>query len=103
MIIEVRTPEEFEKYVSTGDVLVDFSATWCGPCRMLAPILDQLDREKEAENLKILKVDVDKLGEVAARFGVEFIPLLILMKDGKRVKAQQGYQTLESLKNFVTK
>jgi len=103
MIIEIRNAEEFEKYVASGDALVDFNATWCGPCKMLSPILDQLDREGSFPELKILKVDVDRVGVVAARFGIQLIPTLMLFKDGQRVKVTQGYQTLNALKDFISK
>lgn len=103
MIIEINNSAEFEKYVASGDVLVDFNATWCGPCKMLSPILEQLDREGNYPNLKILKVDVDKVGEVAARYGIQFIPALFYFKEGQLLKKAQGYHTLAALKNFIDK
>ena len=103
MTIEITSPEEFEKYVQSGTALVDFNATWCGPCRMLSPILDQLDREGHFPELKILKVDVDKVPQVAARFGINLIPTLFLFEDGKRTKTTQGYQTLDNLIAFIEK
>ena len=102
MIIEIRNSQEFDQYVSSGEALVDFNATWCGPCKMLSPILDQLDREGFKPDLKILKVDVDRVPEVAARFGIQLIPTLMLFEGGKRLKVTQGYQSLDALKNFVT-
>ena len=103
MFIEINNFEEFEKYTASGTALVDFNATWCGPCRMLAPILHQLDKEPGFEDLKVLSVDVDKVPAAAARYGIQLIPTLFLFKDGARVKTTQGYQTLDALKNFVTK
>lgn len=103
MIIEIKNAQEFTQYVSTGDCLVDFNATWCGPCKMLSPILDQLDREGSFPDLKILKVDVDRVPEIAARFGIQLIPTLMLFDNGTRIKVTQGYQTLDALKKFVTK
>ena len=103
MFVEINNVQEYEKYIASGTVLVDFNATWCGPCKMLAPILHQLDKEPGFEDLKILSVDVDKVPAVAGRYGIQLIPTLFLFKDGTRVKTSQGYQPLESLKNFVTK
>ena len=103
MIIEIKTPEEYEKYYQTGDVLVDFNAVWCGPCRMLAPNLEDLDRLQYFPNLKILSVDVDKVPIISDRYGIESIPTLLLFKNGKLYKSTVGYQTLEDLKRFIEK
>ena len=103
MIIEIKTPEEYEKYYQTGDVLVDFNAVWCGPCRMLAPNLEDLDRLQYFPNLKILSVDVDKVPTISDRYGIESIPTLLLFKNGKLYKSNVGYQTLEDLKRFIEK
>ncbi|MBE6141524.1 MAG: thiol reductase thioredoxin [Erysipelotrichaceae bacterium] len=103
MIIEIKTPEEYEKYYQTGDVLVDFNAVWCGPCRMLAPNLEDLDRLQYFPNLKILSVDVDKVPTISGRYGIESIPTLLLFKNGKLYKSTVGYQTLEDLKRFIEK
>lgn len=103
MLIEVKNAEEFMKYISTGEALVDFNAVWCGPCRMLAPNLEQLDREGYFPDLKILSVDVDKVPEVAARYGINLIPTLFYFKNGVREKVTQGYKTVEDLKNFIEK
>lgn len=103
MIIEIKTAEEYEKYYQTGDVLVDFNAVWCGPCRMLAPNLEDLDRLQYFPNLKILSVDVDKVPYVSAKYGIESIPTLFLFKNGKLVKSALGYKTLDELKAFIEK
>ena len=103
MIIEIKTPEEYEKYYQTGEVLVDFNAVWCGPCRMLAPNLEDLDRLQYFPNLKILSVDVDKVPLISARYRIESIPTLLYFKDGKFVKSTLGYMTLEDLKRFIEK
>ena len=100
---EIRTPEEFDQYTKTGRVVVDFNATWCGPCRMLSPILDALDKESSYEDIKVLKVDVDKVPSVAARFGIQLIPTLFYYEEGVRLKTTQGYQTLDALKTFAQK
>lgn len=93
------TIDDFDAEISSGKVLVDFWATWCGPCRMLAPILEQL--ENADPGVKICKVNVDEQQELAKRFGVLSIPTLILFKDGKPVDKSVGLTDLETLKEFV--
>ena len=82
--------ENFENEVLKSDkpVLVDFFAAWCGPCRMLSPILD--DIEKERADVKVVKVNVDEEPELAAAFSVVSIPSLFVVKEGKIVKQSVG-------------
>jgi thioredoxin 1 len=77
-------------------VLVDFWAEWCGPCRMIAPILENL-AEEYASSFKIVKLDVDHNPQTAMKFGVQSIPTLILFKDGKEVERLIGYMPKERL------
>ena len=90
MAIEV-TDANFEEVVLKSDrpVLVDFWAAWCGPCRMLAPIVEELDKEFD-NKAKIVKVDVDAHQEYAAKYGVRNIPTVLLFKGGEVADKQVG-------------
>lgn len=81
-------------------VLVDFFAEWCGPCRMLAPVLDKLSTEYAAKS-KIVKVDIDEEVNLAQEFKVQSIPTLILFKDGKEVERVVGFQSEDALKQLL--
>lgn len=86
------TKDNFEQEVLKSDkkVLVDFWASWCGPCRMLSPIIDEI--AKETDKVKIGKVNVDEESELATQFAVMSIPTLILFENGKPVKQMVGAQ-----------
>ena len=101
MIVHVDNLNEFNEKIATGRVLVDFFATWCGPCKMLAPILEDIDAKGEAGELLIVKVDVDEAGEIAMNFGIQSIPTLILFQDGKVLNRALGYMPKPQLLNFL--
>ena len=86
------TNETFEKEVmqAEGKVLVDFWASWCGPCRMLGPVIDQLG--SELTDVKVCKIDVDANQDLAAKYKVEPIPTLVVFEGGKEVKRSVGVQ-----------
>lgn len=90
------TKDNFELVTASGTVLVDFWATWCGPCRMQAPILDELDKEL-GDKVKICKVDVDEQPAIAQNFGIMSIPTLIAFRDGKQIEKRVGVQSREEL------
>ncbi len=83
------TKDNFSLETNSGVSLVDFWAEWCGPCRMMAPIIDELSKDFEGK-VKIGKVNVDEEMELAEQFGVSSIPTLVIMKDGKEVKRFVG-------------
>lgn len=80
-------------------VLIDFYATWCGPCKMMAPVLEELDRTKD--DIIIAKVDVDESPAIAEAYEIHSIPTLILLKDGKLAKKEVGYRPLEAVLNML--
>ena len=94
----VLTAENFDEKVlkSATPVLVDFWATWCMPCRMLAPLVSQIAEEK-AGSLLVGKVDVDDQGDLAARYGISSIPCLILFKNGQEAARTVGVQDKATL------
>ena len=95
------TDATFEAETKEGLVLVDFWATWCGPCRMQAPILEKLSEELSEDELKILKMDVDENPEIARAFGIMSIPTLLFKKDEQVVKQVAGVHTAAQIKAIV--
>lgn len=98
-VAHIKTAE-FDSFIAEGTTLVDFWATWCGPCRMQAPVLEKLDTELQG-SVKICKVDVDENPGLAQRFGVSSIPTLVVIRDGKAVKGVVGLHNLEQLKALL--
>ena len=82
--------EQFAKEALTGKAVVDFSATWCGPCRMMAPVLEQIAEEKI--DVKFFNVDVDENTELAIRYGISSIPALLVLKDGQKQDMLVGFR-----------
>ena len=93
MVKYLEKQEDFYDIVESGIILVDFYAEWCGPCKMLASILEEIDY------MDILKVDTDKFQELAIKFGVMSIPTLCFYKDGLMMKKEIGYRTPEEIKD----
>ena len=90
---------EFQNEVlnSNEAVLVDFSATWCGPCKMLAPVVEELSTEMEGK-AKVFKVDVDKSGDIAQKYNIMGVPTVVIFKNGTAVDKMVGFQPKEVLK-----
>ena len=89
--------EEVEN--SSKPVLVDFFATWCQPCRMIAPFVSQVAEERS--DVKVCKVDIDENGALAAKFNIDSIPNLLLFKDGKLLGNLMGYHTKSDITSFI--
>lgn len=83
--------QNFDEITSKGVVLVDFWATWCGPCKMMAPNVEEIATEYKGK-VTVGKVDVDECQELATRFGIMSIPTLIVFKDGEKKKVLVGYR-----------
>lgn len=89
----------FQEMTGKGLVLVDFFATWCGPCRMLGPVLE--DMANDRDSIDIVKVDIDESMNLARQFGIMSVPTLILFKDGKEIAKTSGFQPKESIQQFI--
>lgn len=83
----------------SGVVIVDFYATWCGPCKMLAPVLESIDNEMG--NIKVVKVDIDESRRLAMNYGIQSVPTIKIFKDGREVATRVGFQTKETLENII--
>ncbi|KIC72655.1 Thioredoxin [Neochlamydia sp. EPS4] len=93
--------DNFGTTIATGVTLVDFFADWCGPCKMIAPIIEELAGEL-AEKATIAKVDIEKAQKVTAQYGVTSIPTLIVFKEGQEIKRFVGVKSKQDLKNAIT-
>jgi thioredoxin 1 len=102
MAISHVTDQTFQEETGSGVVLTDFWAPWCGPCKMIAPVLEELDSEV-GDKVKIVKLDVDENQETASKFGVMSIPTLLVFKDGEVVDKVVGFQPKEALAELLAK
>jgi thioredoxin 1 len=102
MHTQIETINQYDELIKEGYTLVDFWAPWCGPCRMLAPQLEDAEESDELKDVKVLKVNVDDLHEIASRYGIQSIPTLILLKDGELKATNVGYIPSPSIIEFVT-
>ena len=100
--MEIINEKNFEEKIKNGVVLVDFFATWCGPCRMLAPILEEVSEEL-GDKVKIYKVDVDEDENLARRFGIMSIPTMIFFKNGTEVDKHTGLLNKDSVCDIIKK
>ena len=93
MVKHLEKENDF-KELTKGKILLDFYADWCGPCKMLAPVLEQVDF------IDVLKINVDEFPELSAKFGVMSIPTLVIMENGKEIKRDLAFKNLADIKKI---
>jgi len=96
------TSENFDQTISKNDlpVLVDFHAEWCGPCKMLGPVIEEIAGEQEGKAV-VAKVDIDQAKDIAQRFGITSIPTLIVFKGGEPSALVRGMQTKSAIESMI--
>lgn len=100
--IVMLNEESFKEAVAKGKTLVDFYADWCGPCRMLAPVLETVASDQEvSKNATVAKIDIDAAQGVASTYNVTSIPTLILFQDGKELRRLVGLRDANAIKHFI--
>jgi thioredoxin 1 len=101
MEIKALTSENFEAEVlkESKTVLIDFWASWCGPCRMLSPVVDQIAEERQ--DIKVCKVNIDEQPELAQKFGIMSIPTLLVFRGGKQVNSSVGVRPKQDILNLL--
>ena len=95
-IIHLENEKNFKELIKSNKILVDFFANWCGPCKMLASVL-----EKAESGVKVIKVDTDEYEDLAREYGVMSIPTLVLLENGKEVKRNIGFIDKNKLEDFL--
>ena len=101
-MLHITTKAEFENLIKeNNNVVIDFYATWCGPCKLLAPIFEDVAKEKE--NVLFVKVDVDEAGELAELFGISSIPTVVYIKNEKLALRELGFKPKNAILDNITK
>ena len=100
-LITYLDSEHFEEKIKTGVTLVDFYADWCGPCRMLTPILETVAKDMQGK-VTVAKVDIDQNQRVAGTYQVTSVPTMILFKDGKEMNRLVGLRDVDGVKKFLS-
>lgn len=98
-MLKELTTEDFEQEIKDGIVIVDFYAVWCGPCKMMHPIMEQL--KDLYDDIKIIKVNVDNHEELSRKYGIMSIPTIILFKNGTIAEKNVGFLPLENIKTWI--
>ena len=94
IMIKIYNGEDFDSLIKKR-VLVEFYADWCGPCKMLGPVLEKLD------SIDVIKINVDNFGDLSKKYGVMSIPCVILFEDGKEIKRNIGFMNETKVKEFI--
>ena len=97
--MKIINTEEFNEIIKSGTTLVDFFADWCGPCKMLAPVLEEVS--KEYSDIEFVKVNIDENMELAEKYGIMSIPTIYIFKDGEVAAKTGGYQDANAIKAFI--
>lgn len=98
-MVKQITNNDLSEALAAGRALLDFKAVWCGPCKMLAPIVDQVS--EETKDVSFFQIDVDENEELAAQFGIMSIPTLVLLKDGREAARTVGLMPKAALEDFI--
>lgn len=91
--------QNFKELIKEGKVIVDFFATWCGPCKMLGPVLEKV--AESYKDVKFVKIDVDECPNISKEFGIMSVPTLLKFENGNLIDKRIGYQNIEELKNWL--
>ena len=98
-MVKQISDKEFDEVIKSGKVLVDFYAEWCGPCKMLSPIVDELS--EELKEVSFYKLNVDESDEVVRKYSVMSIPTLLVFNDGELIKSSVGFKNKEEVKELL--
>ena len=101
MVKKIST-EEFNAMDKSGISVLDFNAVWCGPCKMLGPVLEEVSEEM-ADDAKFYSIDTDENPDLAREYGIMNIPAIVVLKDGQKVDMNVGFVPKDALKDFVSK
>lgn len=99
--MKIVKESEFINEVKDGLVLVDFYADWCGPCKMLSPVLEQIN--KENDDIKVVKVNIDDSRRIASYYQIQSIPTLVLLRDGEFINRIIGFNPKKKIEEFISK
>lgn len=100
MAKNISNSNEFNEIIKEGVTLVDFYADWCGPCRMLAPVIEKISEEYK-DKINVVKVNVDNCRELAIRYGIQSIPTLVVIKDGSVKTGNVGFLSFDEIKEMI--
>lgn len=101
MIIHIHNKQEFENEISNHRCLVDFYTTWCGPCKMLSPIIEELDQDGSLGDTVVLKIDAEECADLSREFRIQTVPTLLLIENKIVKQAAYGYLNENELLNFI--
>ncbi len=99
MSVIIGNENNFNELIDNDFTIVDFFATWCGPCKMLGPVLEEIANERS--EVKVVKIDVDENNNLARTYGIMSVPTMILFKNGKPVATKNGYMPKELIEEWV--